>query len=338
MHTQFYPPSQSQNPQSKIACAATTRHGLPCHGPALAHSLFCAFHDPDHAATIAAGRSRGGAAPRRRLRRLPRRLDYLHVAELTGELFVDALNHADPADPRSLRAVSQLARVLLQAVGRPKDSFVPPAGDAEPEAEAPHLLRVYPPLPPTVEALLAAEALASAARSPAPPSSAPAPDLGGHADYSFVPDQPTELWEEQSVTWPDALAVAPPAPELTPDQELDPAPAPGPHALPGADPDLAPAPDPLDGPHPEPEAGRPVEQHGGQRPEQGAEQGMDRHWTGPLATENYAVADPVPHAASLTPQPSGAPDTGARTPAEGLTFALPRCRVYLRPRPRDPFG
>jgi hypothetical protein len=188
MHTQLYP-------QSNTECAATTRHGLPCQAPRLDHSPYCAFHDPDHAATIAAGRSRGGGAPRRRLRRHPPRLDYLQVAELTGELFVDALNHADPADPRSLRAVSQLARVLLQAVGRPKDSFVPPAEDAEPEADAPHLLRVYQPLPPRIEALLAAETPAPPRPGFAAPARGAAPDFGGHHDYYFQPDYSQEARE-----------------------------------------------------------------------------------------------------------------------------------------------
>jgi hypothetical protein len=337
MHTQLYPPSRSQKPEARIECAASTRHGHPCQGTALEHSPFCAFHDPATAATVAAGRARGGAAPRRRTRRLPRRLDYLQVAELTGELFVDALNHADPADPRSLRAVSQLARVLLQAVGRPKDSFVPPPEDTEPEADAPHLLRVYRPLAFEIEALLAAEA---AAPPPAPAARGAAADWGGHADYCFLPGQPAPRIEEPPATWLAALDAAGAAPELTSDQELDSAPAPdlGPDAQPVTGPDPAPAPDPLDGPLSEQEAGRPVEPWGGQRPVQGAGQGMDREWTGPLATENYAVADPVPHAASLATEPSGAPDTAARTPAEGLTFALPRCRVYLRPRPRDSFG
>jgi hypothetical protein len=332
MHTQLYP-------QSNTECAATTRHGLPCQAPRLDRSLFCAFHDPDQAATIAAGRARGGAAPRRRTRRLPRRLDYLQVAELTGELFVEALNHANPGDPRSLRAVSQLARVLLQAVGRPKDSFVPPAEDAEPEADAPHLLRVYPPLPPTVEALLAAEGPAPAARSSTPCPTAARPEVGGYADYHFVPDPPTQRMAEPSDAWLDDTDAAPSAPEFTPEEgEEEPMAGPASDLLPVVGPDLAPAPDRLERPGPGPEAGQPAEQWDGQRPGQGAEQGRDRDWTGPLGRENVAAADLLSHSESTAPESSGALDPAARTAAAGPAFALPRCRVYLRPRPRDPFG
>jgi hypothetical protein len=334
MHTQFH----THDPSPATYCAATTRHGHPCQGPALEHSLFCAFHDPDHAATVAAGRARGGAAPRRRIRRLPRRLDYLQVAELTGELFVEALNHADPADPRSLRAVSQLARVLLQAVGRPKDTFVPPAEDAEPEADAPHLLRVYQPLTPGIEALLAAETPVPPRPGFAAPARGAAPDFGGHHDYYFQPDYPQEAREQQDAPWLDAIAADPAEsleefPEAAPALDLTPEAGPASDALPIAAADLALEPAPLNGPRPEPEADPRAEPRCGQRPELGPGQAMDREWTGHLATENYSAADPFP-----APHAPAGPADQPRAPASGPAFALPRSLAYIRPRPRDPFG
>jgi hypothetical protein len=321
MHTQFH----THDPATTARCAATTRHGLPCHAPALAHSPFCAFHDPSTAEAVAAGRARGGAAPRRRTRRLPRRLDYLQVADLTGELFVEALNYANPADPRSLRAVTQLARVLLHAVGRPKDSYVPPTDDSEPAADAPHLLRVYPPVTSAMEALLAAEASTPDPRGSdsRPPTSSQ--ELGGH-DYYFVPEQPMERMEEPPATWLDAVTAAHPAPPLTLEGERGPARAAGPasDALSETDQDLTPAAGLQDGSPADPQAGQPAEQRSGQDPVQGAEQGMDRQWTGHLATDKKVAADLAP----TTP-----PDPLARP-----RFVLPRSLVYIRRPPRDPFG
>src|SRR5436309_15939891 len=103
-------------------CAATTKDGEPCQARPLPDSPFCPFHDPARADAFAAGRRQGGAASHRRPRRFPRLLDYQHVAELLGELFVDALNQADPADPHALRALNQLSRTLLPAAGRPTDT------------------------------------------------------------------------------------------------------------------------------------------------------------------------------------------------------------------------
>src|SRR5215218_4139801 len=126
-------------------CPATTRDGSPCQVQPAPGSSFCPFHDPTRAAAFAEGRRQGGAASHRRPRRFPRVLDYRHVAELLGELFVDALNQADPADPRSLCALNQLSRTLLLAVGHPKLNFIHYEDRAEPAPEAPHLLRVYGP-------------------------------------------------------------------------------------------------------------------------------------------------------------------------------------------------
>src|SRR3954454_4622160 len=112
-----------RTPMTATLCTATTRDGSPCQAqPAPGHP-FCPSHAPDRAEAFAAGRAKGGAASHRRPRRFPRVLDYRHIAELLGELFVDALNQADPADPRSLGALNQLSRTLLLAVGHPKATY-----------------------------------------------------------------------------------------------------------------------------------------------------------------------------------------------------------------------
>ena len=138
---------------SETRCACTKPDGDPCAARALPNSAFCLFHDPAHAQTLAQSRSKGGAAPRRRLRRFPRLLDHVHVAELLGELFIDALNDPEAIDTHRLQALTALSRVLLKAVGTPP-TFLVPSDRREPAPAAGHLLRVYPPLSPAVEALL----------------------------------------------------------------------------------------------------------------------------------------------------------------------------------------
>src|SRR6266404_1787558 len=105
---------------SEPCCTATTRDGRPCAAHPLPGSEFCLFHDPRRRQALSQSRSKGGATPRRRTRRYPLLLDYKHVAELLSELFVEALNDPAAADPQRLRALTGLARVLLQTVGRPK--------------------------------------------------------------------------------------------------------------------------------------------------------------------------------------------------------------------------
>src|SRR5438046_9454134 len=105
-------------------CAATTRDGSPCHARPVPGSDFCPFHDPDHAPAFAAGRGKGGAAPRRRLRRLPVILDHMHVAELMSELLVDAMNHPDTVDSGRLHALTGVSRLILPAGGTPRRSFL----------------------------------------------------------------------------------------------------------------------------------------------------------------------------------------------------------------------
>src|SRR5437899_9479190 len=133
---------------SDTYCTATTATGQPCRAHPRPGRSFCALHDPDLAETVADGRSKGGAAPRRRLRRYPRLLDHLHVAELLGELFIEALNDPEAIDTKRLQALTNLARVLLKAVGVPKDAEPVQSQHREPTAAEDCLLRLYPPLAP----------------------------------------------------------------------------------------------------------------------------------------------------------------------------------------------
>src|SRR5260221_664730 len=96
-------------------CTALTAAGQPCRAHPRPGHPFCALYDSELAGTIAQGRSKGGAAPRRS-RRLPPILDHLHVAQLLSELLVDAVNSTDPSNPRQLQAVTGLSRGLLGSV------------------------------------------------------------------------------------------------------------------------------------------------------------------------------------------------------------------------------
>jgi hypothetical protein len=75
---------------------------------------------------------------------------------LLGEVFIEALNDPEAIDTKRLRAFNQLAQTLLKAVGTPP-TFLVHRDRRDPPASVDHLLRVYPPLSPEVEALLAAE-------------------------------------------------------------------------------------------------------------------------------------------------------------------------------------
>src|SRR6266568_6769983 len=141
---------------SATCCPFIKPDGEPCAAHPLPNSDFCLFHDPDHPQALAEARSKGGSTPRRRTRRFPRLLDHVHIAELLGELFVDALNHTDISDTKRLQTLANLSRVLLKAVGTPP-TFLIHEDRREPSPAAGHLLRVYPPLPPEVETLLEAE-------------------------------------------------------------------------------------------------------------------------------------------------------------------------------------
>ena len=157
-------------------CPFVKPDGAPCAARPLPNSAFCLFHDPAHQQALAESRSKGGSTPRRRLRRFPRLLDHVHVAELLGELFVDSLNNPDAIDTKRLQALTALSRALLKAVGTPP-TFLVHSDRREPAPAAGHLLRVYPPLPPEIEALLEAEPPADSDTQPPPPAGSPLQEL-----------------------------------------------------------------------------------------------------------------------------------------------------------------
>lgn len=128
---------------NKPICSHHKADGTPCRAPALAGRPFCYFHDPQHAAVLAAGRRKGGAAPRRRVRRYPRRLRQGDVAEVLSEILIAALNHPEAMPDDRLRALTRLAETLLREPGAhsalssdSRHSSPSPAG---------HLLRIYAP-------------------------------------------------------------------------------------------------------------------------------------------------------------------------------------------------
>src|SRR6266851_47490 len=209
---------------SAPCCPFVKPDGAPCAARPLPQSDFCLFHDPDHQQALAESRSKGGSTPRRRLRRFPRLLDHVHVAELLGELFVEALNHTDVSDTKRLQTLTNLSRVLLTAVGTPP-TFLLHEDRREPSPAAGHLLRVYPPLAPEVEALLEAEPNSRSeppiAPAPGPPpAQSPDPDIQGPAlprarmpelrnDRAFLPGEPSlEIGDEDA--WLGAVYFCPP--------------------------------------------------------------------------------------------------------------------------------
>src|SRR5262245_37344840 len=133
---------------SQPCCTATTRAGRPCAARPLPGRPFCLFHDPDRQPGLAESHRKGGSTPRRRTRRYPRILAYTHVAELLGEILIDALNEPAACNPQRLRAFTGLATVLLRAVGRPKDTYWHYHDRSEPDPSDEHLLRIYPAEPP----------------------------------------------------------------------------------------------------------------------------------------------------------------------------------------------
>jgi hypothetical protein len=194
---------------STTCCTFIKPDGAPCDAHALPDSEFCLFHDPAHAVALAEARSKGGSTPRRRVRRYPRRLDHLHVADLLSELFIDALNSPEPIDTPRLRALTHLAQLLLKTVGIPKDPPRVPADRREPADTADHPLRVYPPLTPDPAAFDQPEALLELC--PAPPN-VPSPEPASPAGSPIAAAPPV----------PHAVTPAAPphSPSLAPqDQE-----------------------------------------------------------------------------------------------------------------------
>jgi hypothetical protein len=190
------------DPQSTIACSATTQDGTPCRARVAPGEPFCAFHHPDHAQTIAAGRREGGVARHGRARRLPAVLDHMHVAEFMSELLVEAMNAPDRADLRRLAALTSLSRVLLRAVGTPRRGFLYHADRAETPAHLPHHTRLYPAPDLDREARLAADAQ----QASEPVAAAPAPPA--------APRSPVAVPPEALLLAPDST-LCPPAPEPT---------------------------------------------------------------------------------------------------------------------------
>src|SRR2546425_8077738 len=190
---------------SDPCCPFIKPDGEPCAARPLPNSDFCLFHDPDHQQALAESRSKGGSTPRRRLRRFPRLLDHVHVAELLGELLIDSLNNPDAIDTKRLQALTALSRALLKAVGTPP-TFLVHSDRREPSSAAGHLLRVYPPLPAEVEALLAAEPPADDDRQPPPPVDSPLQEL------DTVDAGDGEAWFRAAEFLPPAEPAAPPSP------------------------------------------------------------------------------------------------------------------------------
>src|SRR5712692_9922628 len=106
---------------SETRCTCTKPNGKPCAAPAMPNLPLFLFHAPAYAPALSAGRSLGGSTPRRPSRRFPRILDHVHVAEIMGELLIDALNEPVPLDNKRLHSLTHLCQALLEAVGTPKD-------------------------------------------------------------------------------------------------------------------------------------------------------------------------------------------------------------------------
>src|SRR6266571_956355 len=119
---------------SDTCCSFIKPDGSACAAHPLPGRPFCLFHDPEQTDRLAEGRSRGGAAPRRRIRRYPRLLDRWHIAEFLGELFVASLNDPTAVDSKHLQAINNLARTLLKAVGAADDQYIVHDNRTEPAA------------------------------------------------------------------------------------------------------------------------------------------------------------------------------------------------------------
>jgi hypothetical protein len=110
--------SRSQSTGPRVPCSARTHAGAPCRGRALPGRPFCHFHDPVRAEALAASRTRGGAAPRRRFRR---RLAPHQITHLLGELLLHALQNPDGIDVERLTHLNSLARIWFQSVRLPRE-------------------------------------------------------------------------------------------------------------------------------------------------------------------------------------------------------------------------
>jgi hypothetical protein len=319
-------------------CPFIQPDGVPCAAHPLPNSAFCLFHDPDHQQAQAEARSKGGATPRRRTRRFPRLLDHVHVAELLGELFIEALNQTDVSDTKRLQTLTNLSRALLKAVGTPP-TFLIHSDRREPDPAAGHLLRLYhsessdletplpapppdapdpaPPLTPTPNPQPPTpECLNAGSQDPALPR-ARMPELRN--DRACLPGEPSLEIGDYDAWWGAVFFCAPdpvPAPLPTPIPSPAP-PDPTPHPL-GAVP-AAPGTPPLVG-----------EGLGERSAEQVREHAMNRARTGFPATE--VLQDPRA-AAPWSADPDALPcaPAGHGTAEPPLEPLNPRTPVHLTP-------
>src|SRR5437660_309389 len=198
---------------SDTCCPFIKPDGEPCAARPLPNSDFCLFHDPGHQQALAESRSKGGSTPRRRLRRFPRLLDHVHVAELLGELFIDSLNYPDAIDTKRLQALTALSRVLLKAVGTPPTFLVhsdrrapapPPRSLPARQRETEQVLhrgRTGPSPPDQLWDRLLAALL------PPPPAGQPAPEVREAAAGQLAPHgvPPTPALAADAAASPDNL-------------------------------------------------------------------------------------------------------------------------------------
>src|SRR6266571_3905469 len=151
---------------SDTCCTFAKPEGTPCAARPLPGSAFCLFHDPDHQQALAQSGRKGASQPR---------------------------GHPGP-----------FPRVLLTAAGTPP-TFLIHENRREPSPAAGHLLRVYPPLAPEVEALLAAEPPPDSGTQP------PSPDGSPLQELSAVDAGDGAAWYRAAEFLPPAEPAAPPS-------------------------------------------------------------------------------------------------------------------------------
>src|SRR5205809_7165181 len=94
-----------------VHCAAVTRDGMPCRAYPRPGRRFCPFHDPACAASLLAGRRKGGAAPHRPGRA---RFDAARArAELCRLIWAELLSR-DRLETDRLQALANLAPSVLK--------------------------------------------------------------------------------------------------------------------------------------------------------------------------------------------------------------------------------
>jgi hypothetical protein len=157
---------------NKPICTHHKPDGTPCRARAIPGRPFCFVHDPEQAEAQAAGRRKGGTAPRHHIRRYPRRLRQGDVAEVLSELLIDAMNNPQAVPDDRLRALTRIAEALLKQPGAP--STLPSDGCNSAPPSAGHLLRVYAPANRSRQTPTASAALTSPWGTEATPAALPA--------------------------------------------------------------------------------------------------------------------------------------------------------------------